>query len=158
MKLLVFIFILAFQACAQPKVDGIQDNRYDTYYDRFKADAQKENVNVNPYDIPIYTVDEIKSNNLNSNYYIGAQCSMYYKYITVNNKVWQKVTETCKEQIIYHELGHCLLLRDHKDDKITLNGELMPASLMISINLPCVYDSTYQNRDYYIHELFHPSN
>lgn len=76
---------------------------------------------------------------------------------------WQNDRE--KEALVFHELGHCLLGRDHVQDTLP-NGS--PKSLMISGNIsvygPCVYaigdveDCNFiHRRDYYIDELFDPT-
>ncbi len=57
-----------------------------------------------------------------------------------------------KEAMIFHELGHGLLKRDHKNIHLP-NGDL--SSIMSGYGLP---DFTYSNsfkRQYYLDELFH---
>ncbi|HZI52986.1 MAG TPA: hypothetical protein VFD56_04770 [Chitinophagaceae bacterium] len=74
---------------------------------------------------------------------------------------WQ--TDTQAETIIFHELGHCILGRDH-DNSLMPKGD--PKSIMYPDNTelysPCVYaigDSCNKlyRRAYYIDELFNPS-
>ena len=61
---------------------------------------------------------------------------------------WQEATDTEKEVLIFHELGHCVLNRDHDED-IILEYEI-PKSIMY----PVIFDSPYKNnRSYYVDEL-----
>jgi len=83
------------------------------------------------------------------------------KIISINSrKCW--INDAQKEALIFHELGHCFLGREHDDTKLP-NGD--PKSMMVEDNLsiysPCVYvfgnnvdcNFTYK-RTYYIDELF----
>lgn len=83
------------------------------------------------------------------------------KIISINpDKCW--LNDFAKEALIFHELGHCILGRDH-DNALLPNGD--PKSMMIENNIsiytPCVYAIGGDNscnfvfkRDYYISELF----
>ena len=83
------------------------------------------------------------------------------KIILINPQMcWQNDTQL--EALIFHELGHCILGRQH-DNSLMPKGD--PKSIMYPDNItlysPCVYsignpcDLTYR-RPYYIDELFNP--
>lgn len=85
--------------------------------------------------------------------------------IVQNSFCWIDVPAQNREAIVFHELGHCLLARNHREDKLP-NGA--PASIMYSQNNgpynPCIYDLDGDNscnktsrRAYYINELFDPT-
>ncbi len=69
------------------------------------------------------------------------------------------------EALLFHELGHCVLLRPHEESTLP-NGD--PKSMMVANDLdvyaPCIYaidgsedcDNTFK-RDYYLDELFEES-
>ena len=65
-------------------------------------------------------------------------------------------SEVSKEVLIFHELGHAILLRQHRTDRLP-NFDF--ASIMVSANWNIddfyVFDLT--KREYYIDELFDPS-
>jgi hypothetical protein len=77
---------------------------------------------------------------------------------------WKVLSEPSREALVFHELGHCLLQRSHRDDLLP-GGD--PASLMNarpgSIYEACAYpigndpdcDQRYR-RTYYLDELFNP--
>ena len=85
--------------------------------------------------------------------------------IVQNSFCWLDVPIENREAIIFHELGHCLLVRNHREDKLPIGA---PASIMYSQNEgpynPCIYDLEGDNscnktarRPYYIDELFDPT-
>ncbi|MDO1445047.1 hypothetical protein Q0590_02235 [Rhodocytophaga aerolata] len=57
-----------------------------------------------------------------------------------------------REKVIFHELGHCLLRREHRFD--TFPGNL-PKSIMGVTKIP-TYELTPLYRTYYMNELFNP--
>ncbi|UBM60859.1 hypothetical protein LAG90_09455 [Marinilongibacter aquaticus] len=86
--------------------------------------------------------------------------------IKPNSACWKLEPEQNKEALVFHELGHCLLGRKHKDELFPSGA---PVSLMISAldgpYQPCEYviDETKveecnrtSRRGYYVEELFDP--
>ena len=75
-------------------------------------------------------------------------------YIEINTNYWNHASDTQKEILMFHELGHCILKRQHRND--TANS--MPVSIMyFSIDVWATSaEQTYyeSNRDTYIRELF----
>lgn len=88
---------------------------------------------------------------------IGGFCNFDHNTITVNPEEWALRDDRQKEHLIFHELGHCLLNRPHKNVESD-SGECysyMPGSedgFACSIN----YYSDYW-RTYYLDELFDPT-
>lgn len=85
------------------------------------------------------------------------------KTILVNAKLkcWQNSRQL--ETLLFHEMGHCLLGRDHIADTLP-NGD--PKSIMISGDIllyaPCAYPigsdcNVLYKREYYLDELFNPN-
>ncbi len=70
--------------------------------------------------------------------------------IVINLATWILMAEELKEQLMFHELGHCELGRIHDDSVV--NG--LPISLMNAYEIG--YNVYHKYRDRYIHELFHP--
>lgn len=90
----------------------------------------------------------------------AAVCEVYsdgYKQIRVNSKYWTMLGELGKEELVYHELGHCVLNRDHTDSFTVLwpQGYSIPNSIMY----PYVFgDSFFYSiyREHYVQELLNP--
>ncbi len=80
-------------------------------------------------------------------------CYYPFRKIEINKLYWDKASDTEKEMLIFHELGHCELHRDHnKSFILDNNNNEIPESLMY----PKMFNpNIYLNyRDYYIMELF----
>jgi len=78
-----------------------------------------------------------------------AHCLPSFTWITVDEKKWNgSKTEDWRLWVIFHELGHCVLDRDHD----TSYNETCPTSIMFPYQFG---DSKcfQENRDYYIKEL-----
>lgn len=81
----------------------------------------------------------------------------YYKdkEIRIDKTFWDQSTTYGREELIFHELGHCVLRLDHNDDMIedpSNSYMAMPVSIMYSK----VFGNTksyINNRDYYLQEL-----
>ena len=67
-------------------------------------------------------------------------------YIDVN--AWKRLPDLLREELIFHELGHCVLRRPHCD--YSFQG--LPVSIMRSYLVPMEYYSRY--REHYHNELF----
>lgn len=75
-----------------------------------------------------------------------------YNKIFINETLWSISTDTEKEQLLAHELGHCVLGRDHDDDIIEREGELIHKSVMSTYSFS---DNVFKrHREYYFDELF----
>lgn len=80
----------------------------------------------------------------------------YYQYqdgtrefvnIEIDPDYWQSTSETRKEVLLFHELGHCVLGRDHDEQKVYYT---VPKSIMY----PYLFEHAYQTyRSYYVEEL-----
>lgn len=69
--------------------------------------------------------------------------------ITINKKAWITMTDSQREQLMFHELGHCVLNRDHCDKA----NYGQPMSLMHTDKY--VGDRFYhEHRHWYYIELF----
>lgn len=87
----------------------------------------------------------------------GGFCNFNTNTITVNPDEWTVRDERQKEQLIFHELGHCLLNRVHKNVE-SASGECYSYMPGTEDGFGCCinYYSDYW-RNYYIDELFDPS-
>ena len=74
--------------------------------------------------------------------------------IAVNEECWTGRPEADNEALVFHELGHMILDRFHRDDLLPNNSR---ASMMVSGNLAGLYVGNASNRrTYYLDELFEP--
>lgn len=75
-----------------------------------------------------------------------------WRSVKFDYNAWDRFSDDQREELVFHELGHCELLREHNDAKIELNGEIVPESIMYPY---LVKEQVYvKNRAYYLKELF----
>lgn len=143
MKLvLIFLFLTS---CAGQQDVLIVASPLRPYYDRFLVEAKRQNVTINTDNLILEMVDELQDLEL-------GVCSVNneIRIIKVLSSTWKPLTDAGKEQIVYHELGHCGLGRAH------LDGTLLDGSPRSIMNSKHFNDSAYlYYHDYYMHELFH---
>lgn len=75
--------------------------------------------------------------------------------VRISSDFWATATDTSKEILTLHELGHCLLNRNHDTNLVPSMGNI-PESIMYPTILT---DYEYlANKNYYLQELFtHPN-
>lgn len=80
------------------------------------------------------------------------------KEIKIDKEYWFLISNEAKEQLIFHELGHCALNRPHQEEilSVLLDDEIYnyPQSIMYPSNFGGVLYGLL--RDYYIKELINP--
>lgn len=72
--------------------------------------------------------------------------------IILNTVKWNVFNEWEREALVFHELGHCLLHRDHVESMVSRDEKMIPKSLMFPYLLS--WETYLLNRDYYLEELF----
>ena len=115
----------------------------------FEKEAAKRNraFDLNKIDIK-GTIEEIEQNNVAG---ICHYQSHNPNQITIDASFWQRADHLTREFVVFHELGHCVLGRLHKEDMYP-DGRCK--SIMQSGTRSCVlkYNGTY--RSTYLDELF----
>lgn len=155
---LIFI-TLFFQACRkdEPVVnntkvfDGV-DQRLWEYFERFENEAARRGmiIDLNGRGITAEIV-EIEQEN------VGGICNYFpdnANELVIDNFIWNNTSEFQKELILFHELGHCYLFRDHRDDA---HPDGFCKSIMRSGLDDCTDRYNGTTRSSYLDELFDPS-
>lgn len=112
MKRIFLILYLLLSSCAQAK----QDQEFAVYIAMFDMTYK-----VDSRAITIEFVDALQSANQMGICWIGQghiQISRYY---------WKRITNTTKNNLIFHELGHCLFNRIHLEEEF---ADGCPISIM----------------------------
>ena len=71
--------------------------------------------------------------------------------VTIDLEYWNAVPALRREMVVFHELGHCVLGRDHLETAFS-NG--VCTTIMNSGTSGCFVAYTTENRAYYLDELF----
>lgn len=121
------------------------------YFETFELEAEKRGFEVDLIERGIKgKVEVIEEEN------IGGLCNYHTddaNEVVINSAIWYSASELIKELILFHELGHCYLGRDHRDDAYDNN---YCKSIMRSGVGGCDDHYTVGTRSSYLDELFDP--
>lgn len=127
------------------------DERFSTYVSKFEDHAKIKtgNINFKVNDIPINFGDT------ENDQFVGV-CFTYSdgkREILIKQEWWSVASQGAKESLIFHELGHCALDREHNEDELIAgDGKKIRASIMHPSIVSAQHYSKYY--DGYVHELF----
>lgn len=180
MKLLIFLTII-LTSCASGQlmsVNPVIDKRLQPYVDNFIKDS---NGLLTKNDLNFMKIRFIKfKKTLNRQRIVGWCKPIFYKRIEIDQDYWNMSTHYEKEALVYHELGHCVLYRQHTMvasnpstiwgyiRKILISLHLLPKPKDIYFDDQCPKSYMYpytikdpcirKHRKEYINELFHWKN
>lgn len=154
-KLFPFLlFILIFTNCKKDKVYAVP-KELQPYIDSFIAEAKARGINLVIDDLVI-----IYEKNLNVNGVDAAGVCTFSKKdphtikLDTTSGNWQNSLSS-REQLIFHELGHCVLNREHTDIKFASDNYksiMKPTGEQLYGSVAALY-----KRSYYLDELFNES-
>lgn len=152
----IFIVTFLFLSCEKDETDNMTislfvDESLQPYFDSFEAEGLARGIAVDLADSKIegYLV-EIDGND------VVGQCSYSpdsdnIREINIDAAYWQTASDSEKEFVVFHELGHCFLEREHLDDQ-TNRGRC--ESMMHSGLGRCRFIYNASTRSAYLDELF----
>lgn len=145
MRKYLFIFLLA-TSCGAPRVHET-DEEFKEYVQRFEQETGHEVI------VPV-----IYDNKVSKEY--AAVCEIFsdgYRIIKINPFHWGLLSPSGREEVVYHEIGHCVLKRGHTEELTT------PRNYRYAIPNSIMYPYTFGDaffyvvfRDHYVQELLHP--
>lgn len=135
MKYVILILTLGLVGCG--RAPGTYEG-FEMYVEGFLVEARARGAHVSMYGVDIKLVDEMDPSLAPGT--IGA-CDFNSGRITLLKSSWNKYPEI-REEIVFHELGHCALLKGHSDCP--------------NLMCPSVPDSSdyLANRSHYLDVLF----
>jgi len=119
------------------------------YFDSFKVEAAKFGISV---DYQAQRVDGY-IRNINDRGVAG-QCQTFeggLSAVIISPSYWNSIEGLQREFLVYHELGHCILARDHLDEP---NADGTCKSLMSSGSEDCFLNYNNRTKEEYLEELF----
>jgi len=143
---MILIVVLAI-SCADESEIHI-DQSLEPFFVTFEAEAAKRGFSVDFESLGVEGfITDISQEN------VVGQCSHTEESpnaVSIDPVFWQVASESRKEFVIFHELGHCYLQRSHLDTKDEFGNCI---SMMSSSAAVC--NVNYEkNRDVYLDELF----
>jgi hypothetical protein len=118
---------------------------YQIYIDRFAEEAAKRDVEVDIDGLNLIISDTL-------NFYCGYGFPNT-KIVQISNRLecWEQLIESDKEVLMFHELGHTILARQHDNERLPNNDW----KSMTAENVWSLYSEyTPERRMYYLDELF----
>lgn len=158
----LFIFLIFFGACLDEDLSVIPEdlapqtkeypNVEEALWVHFTAfeDAAAErgfNVDLSKTNI-VGVIEEISENNIAGSCSYGG--SQRHRDVTIDRTFWNRASHSLREYIVFHELGHCYLFRDHFEACLSNRTY---ASIMRSGNGDCRDNYNAATREYYLDEL-----
>jgi hypothetical protein len=141
---------LTLSACGKPEINVDPEIR--PFYDKFVELGKGMGVDVSKHDISIRFVPSLTPESPGT--VLLGICYYDDDEVKINREAWNKMSVEKKDALIAHELGHCILERDHENSTDSLSGKKL--SIMNSF---IISDSDFKTRyDYYMRELFRPED
>jgi len=154
---LVFCFGLALVACKEPeppKEYNNVDERLYSYFETFEAEAKARGMEVDLNEVILSArVGAIDGQN------VAGQChrpNNLTNDITIDESFLNgNASALLKELVVFHELGHCYLQREHREDAYPTGACI---SIMRSGLEDCRDNYNSGFRSIYLDELFDPDS
>lgn len=148
LKYLVLLPLIFILSCGEE--DVVQtDVELQPYFDIFKSEAEARGFTV---DYEAERIEGLIQDIPDAS--IQGQCfrnESKPRKVIIDLNYWNNATKADKEFIIFHELGHCFLNRDHLDES---NPDNTCVSIMHSNPGVCNFNLNEDNREEYLDELF----
>ena len=158
---ILFVTVMSFISCQQDDLNAditqnysdLVDSRLIPYFERFESEAKKRGLEYDLLSLGITA--EVR--NLSGNRVAG-QCNYHSNqpnHVSIDLPFFERASDAYREFVVFHELGHCVLYRDH-DEGVLSNG--VCSSIMRSGLGRCQDNYAAHTRTYYINELFSNRN
>ena len=161
-SLFLFLFLVYFASCIEEELTAEELAASRTYpgvdaalWPHFRAlddEAAKRGFTVDLARSNIVgTIEDIELNNVAGTCSYGGR--QRHKDVVIDQRFWNRASHLYREYIVFHELGHCFLFRDHHEACFDNNTYV---SIMRSGNGSCRDNYRTQTRAYYLDELMTP--
>lgn len=142
----LFFVLLGFIVSGCGEGRGAVDGEFLVYLRRFEEEAVRRGIEV---DVSSVSVGFIEKPIVSELGIVFGRCRD--GRVEVVREFWESGSEARRESMLFHELGHCVLKRDHRGG---WNRELhAPQSVMVP-DTDLVSGYWGDHRDYYLDELF----
>jgi len=147
--MLIFSIMTLFWSCNKDELDLTIDPAMQEYFDRFQFEGAARGVTVD------YTASRIQAYFaiIGQSGVIGqcAHSETEENKVIIDQDYWATATDLEKEFVIFHELGHCVLNREHLDSS---DNQGNCVSIMTSGTGSCHINYTVSTRKALLDELF----
>lgn len=148
-NVILLVIIGTLFGCSKYDYDNseLNNSEFQPYLNSFLEEAKSRGYNINANNINFYLAD-IENEN------VGGLCNQRKGEIIIDREGWKTSNEKIKEFLIFHELGHCINGRDHRNET-SESGECLSIMDGKENNFSCSKNlhSTLW-KEYYLDELF----
>lgn len=155
----LYCFIFIFLSCNHEPIptpskinSGFIEDEIQPYFDAFFDELEQRNID-SPYEKGEYSIRFAPIGVLGAT--VIGSCSGYGDtLIYISESFWDTADIQFREQLIFHELGHCVLSRDHRDDPLRdySTSSWMTSKIYGEGGGMDLYSPLW--REYYLEELF----
>ena len=155
----MFSFLLSLTSCQKENVEPETNTNLEfanvdpalwPFYSAFESEALSRGFEFDLNALRVSgKIEEIHQENVAGSCRFGSNID---NAVTIDQTFWNRSSSLYKEFVVFHELGHCVLLRDH-DESTDAQGRCL--SIMRSGTTQCTDSYSLQNRDRFIDELFY---
>jgi hypothetical protein len=156
--IIIFTFLFSLFGCL-PSNSGTTSTsstigtQFKSYVDKFISNGKSFNRQLSANHLTIKFNSSLSGTRTLAQCILNPSSPSSYQRIEVNPTFWENVNIDSREYVLFHELGHCLLLRDHDDATIeTSDGYSINKSIMSTYF--STSDDYVNNYSSYLHELF----
>lgn len=155
-KKLILVYVLLLVGCGSDicKFDlYLVPEEFEAYVQNFTDLAKSNNRRINNKNLIIRFNDSLMKDNILGVCIYGGRTPI----IEIDESEWYDMSPMRREQLLFHELGHCLLGRDHNIK--TMLG-IDNIDIPVSIMYPYLFNTWHYENNYqhYISELFNWNN
>ena len=152
---ILLFFLLTASGCKKESKSGsiitggqidLSETRLEPYIDSFMDHLAMTGQTPDLSQLQVQFSDTLLSTQLGS-------CRMATGLVKINRALWLTLSAGSREELIFHELGHCALSRNH--NSTVISG--VPTSIMFPYHLGTIYQDP-TNYPHYISELFSVAN
>lgn len=126
------------------------------YFEQFEIEAAAQNMEIDLIQTKTTgVIEDLEEENVAGlcTYSTDRQNHIIENHVTIDLAFWNQFSDSFKEMIVFHELGHCVLGQGHREGQLE-DGRCL--SIMRSGSAFCRDAYTPSTKAYYISELFHP--
>lgn len=151
--LLLFLSILIV-SCNSLETEVTIDPALQPYVDQFLIEAQNRGVNIDLQENGL--IMQFEEDVSTADYSGICRYRIGTNEVGIDKEVWGRLDEVERDRLIYHELGHCVLDRGHRNDKFDNNiwVSLMRGDPLSGIELRMPVCYVWDRTSYYLDELF----
>ncbi len=142
-----YIFTFAYSKLTNTEI--YVDSRFKDLFEAFKEDAILYNKKLRLGEMTTTMVKRLEPGILGT-------CYPYSNTIVISEEYWGYLSDLQRKALMYHEWGHCTLMREHIEDMMINIVLLSPKVCPVSLMYPSLLhdDCFVDDQKYYIRELF----